>query len=591
MEGFKDNANKTAVAVALFGKAGADLLPFLKELAGESGRQNILTAEQIRLADEYADSQARTTAQIRLYAQALATQTLPAINAFLTTLKEVITGIDGVGDAANKLRANNAVADFAEGAALALATVIDQGDAFYRVFQLAGNVIGSAAAQLAALARGDLKSYSAIQEDASRRLDDIINKESFRSRLIRNIADQRRNDAQRSIEDRGFDPRGSVGFTGKQDDGKKAKALKDQTTDAERYIKTLERQLQGTLDLNVVQEAEIEIMKLWKDVASGMTEGREQLIRATAAQILANQQAKKAEQERIKAEEEARRQAERNAQELAKNVEAMGRETDAIYEHVRALKEQAAFLYGGEKALKALKVAQEDSRIAALERVLAMQKEAGSYKEIIDGTQAQIDALKALKQAGEDLDLAEVFAAEAKAAQDFANLLTDSFASAFEGFIQGTKSAKDAFRDFASDVQRYLTKLALQKVGDAIFGGNTAGGPDFFSMLAKFAVGAMGSGGGGVPGVGFSGGGFGEHFANGGISRGGMAMVGERGPELVNLPRGAQVIPNEVLRQRRGERSINNVFHVNVMPGATTQSSRQAGKMVAGAVMQALRNP
>jgi hypothetical protein len=27
-----------------------------------------------------------------------------------------------------------------------------------------------------------------------------------------------------------------------------------------------------------------------------------------------------------------------------------------------------------------------------------------------------------------------------------------------------------------------------------------------------------------------------------------MALVGERGPELVNLPRGSQVIPNDVLR-------------------------------------------
>jgi uncharacterized membrane protein len=33
------------------------------------------------------------------------------------------------------------------------------------------------------------------------------------------------------------------------------------------------------------------------------------------------------------------------------------------------------------------------------------------------------------------------------------------------------------------------------------------------------------------------------HFAQGGVSMGGLSMVGERGPELVNLPRGASVIP------------------------------------------------
>jgi hypothetical protein len=33
-------------------------------------------------------------------------------------------------------------------------------------------------------------------------------------------------------------------------------------------------------------------------------------------------------------------------------------------------------------------------------------------------------------------------------------------------------------------------------------------------------------------------------FADGGISKGGMAVVGERGPELVNLPRGSRVHSN-----------------------------------------------
>ena len=41
-----------------------------------------------------------------------------------------------------------------------------------------------------------------------------------------------------------------------------------------------------------------------------------------------------------------------------------------------------------------------------------------------------------------------------------------------------------------------------------------------------------------------------KKFAGGTDSApGGMAVVGERGPELVNLPRGSQVIPNDVLRQ------------------------------------------
>lgn len=44
LDGFQDGAGKSAVAMALFGKSGAEMMPFLKELSGETGRQNILTS-------------------------------------------------------------------------------------------------------------------------------------------------------------------------------------------------------------------------------------------------------------------------------------------------------------------------------------------------------------------------------------------------------------------------------------------------------------------------------------------------------------------------------------------------------------------
>ena len=40
--------------------------------------------------------------------------------------------------------------------------------------------------------------------------------------------------------------------------------------------------------------------------------------------------------------------------------------------------------------------------------------------------------------------------------------------------------------------------------------------------------------------------------------RGGMALVGERGPELVNLPRGSDVIPSG-----RGGSTMTTVVHMN----------------------------
>lgn len=53
------------------------------------------------------------------------------------------------------------------------------------------------------------------------------------------------------------------------------------------------------------------------------------------------------------------------------------------------------------------------------------------------------------------------------------------------------------------------------------------------------------------------------HFAEGGRSAGGVALVGEKGPELVRLPAGAEVTPNRLLRSIAGVR-------LSARPGAVT---------------------
>lgn len=57
-------------------------------------------------------------------------------------------------------------------------------------------------------------------------------------------------------------------------------------------------------------------------------------------------------------------------------------------------------------------------------------------------------------------------------------------------------------------------------------------------------------------------------MAKGGISGGGMTLVGELGPELVNLPRGAAVTPNNKLSSMLGGASNVNVFGTFRVQGA-----------------------
>ncbi len=80
-------------------------------------------------------------------------------------------------------------------------------------------------------------------------------------------------------------------------------------------------------------------------------------------------------------------------------------------------------------------------------------------------------------------------------------------------------------------------------------------------------------------------------FASGtDYAAGGMSIVGENGPEIINIPRGAQVIPNDVLMAKREQKQINITQHINVMPGATSQSVRQAAAAVRDATLRSVKD-
>ena len=71
----------------------------------------------------------------------------------------------------------------------------------------------------------------------------------------------------------------------------------------------------------------------------------------------------------------------------------------------------------------------------------------------------------------------------------------------------------------------------------------------------------------------------GRMFASGGTSAGGMALVGERGPELVNLPHGARVHSNAASRNMGGGGAIH--VHVHGRVGSSDAEIRDIAQKVA----------
>jgi hypothetical protein len=158
LNGFRDGTEKSAVAAALFGVEGAKILPFLKDLSAEGGRQFILTDEQIKQAQAFTSAQAAQREQITLYAQAIASKAIPTISAFTELLRDVARDQEFAATASDVLK----------GALSAAVTIFQTlaivGSDVGFVFKGVGREIGAIAAQIAALGRGDLKGFSAISE-------------------------------------------------------------------------------------------------------------------------------------------------------------------------------------------------------------------------------------------------------------------------------------------------------------------------------------------------------------------------------------------------------------------------------------------
>ncbi len=126
---------------------------------------------------------------------------------------------------------------------------------------------------------------------------------------------------------------------------------------------------------------------------------------------------------------------------------------------------------------------------------------------------------------GNQIRLNEQLAIGRDRALDFAQGLTND--------IMNSADAMDILRNSASRLAQMLIEMGTNSAINGLFanlgGGLFGGGFTPNTTMGNFLK--------GIPG-----------FAGGTNSApGGMAWVGENGPELVNLPRGAQVIPNDIL--------------------------------------------
>lgn len=551
-----DGANKTAAAMALFGKSGAQLIPLLNggsdsiRAAGDELERlgGVVTPEAAKQAEQFNDDVTRLKTALDGLWISLATDLLPDMVKFTEEL------VDATKNGAGLRTVMDGLKEGIRGVAMVAQIAVDT------VQGLTLKLVG-----LYNIAQGiaRLNIYSQAFTDDSAM-------QSFRNAgLAFDLAGEAQAESRALLGGTPALPDSRFSLPG----GRKgrAAATRDEATEAIRS-----------------EEAERALAEALK----AQREEAEKAAGARAAKAEADREAAKAAREAAQAEKD--------------HADAQQQLTDLLREQTEQQagpQLQAALAYQAEM-VKILALEEEYIRLGKLDAdttnliALARQNASNAYakqteeiakqltplEQLLEDLQFESDLMGMtnaqriteleLRRLGVDMSAEEVAAARARIQAKVEELEAerelisemDRFRSSFEdnvaGVIDGSKSIKEAIRDLVADFLAQMARMAAQNLTQSLFGQQgTTGGGGWGDAVASF----------------FSW--FGGGKASGGpIYPGKAYLVGEEGPELIRPMGAATVVPaGETRKQMAGGGGVTNITFV--LPGRNdirTESQRQA---------------
>ena len=452
LAGFEDGAAKTAVAVALFGKAGAELLPFLNDLADKQ-RKALFTDEQIKRADDFTKQMGALRNELGTLAKVAGLELIEPFSTFVGYLNDAAKAGSVFNTVAQELKTSfQKLAVFAADIAL--------------TFQVVGIALGALGSQMSALARLDFSAFSAISAGVRK---DIAKANAEFELFAKRIGQGDGFGKYRSLPDQLSGESRRLGLPGRQElkvpnfgsGNKGAGGAKEQIDQAARSLAALSR----------------EIETFGKDADFGKLLAFQDL-KPTTAQL---------EQFRTQLEKLAEL---RNSADLDKFLKDWNEELASD-----KLKQHNALLEEGRRLTEDLRTPLEvlTDRYEKLNRLLAESAINGdTYRRAVG--QAQEEFAKAT----------DPIEKEVKKIDDAARELGLTFSSAFEDAIVGGKGFSEVLKGLEADILRIITrKLVTEPLANAITGALGGGGADigslFGTLLGSFG-GALAGGGDVMPG-------------------------------------------------------------------------------------------
>jgi len=567
MNQFEDGADKTAASMLLFGKEGAKLLPFLKDLGDEADtisakltdQEKALKANQAAMADAFGDNLTKIRKDSEAWKKDIATGMIPALYEASQAFIDVANGAGGVKEYISKLAKDGTITEWARMGVTAITYIADAFQVTWRILETIGKSIGLFFARLATEieAVGDA-AKKAASGDFSGAVDTLKHgfQQSeqmaidFREETLKAFSETTWGAKMR---DRMAELKG-VALTGSEAKDKlgnlkdivdqtkasqdaAAKAAKEHEAELKKQQQAIEAATKAGADFIATLEKKRAALKLELDLGRKLSDAEKEQIdlddklkngkilldplMRTYGQQLVDQNRQL--ELNVRWQEESRKQNEQAAETLSKHTDTLAQQIEKQEEANQAIgksSEQLAWL----EVVRLQELAVSKERTAALmDEVDWSGKTGDEYRK-----QAQeLRKLAELKADGIHLKAAQESAEEWKKTTDSVyGGLTDALMRAFEsgkGFADAFKSTlMNAFRTM---VLQPVIKAIIQPIGDSIgsiFGAGGSGNSILGGMGGGGGLGGLGNLGGlgsvlGSFGSGFSGG---WQLGNAGLSSG-----------------------------------------------------------------------
>ena len=642
---FEDGAGKTALAMELFGKSGASMLPFLKDLAENQDLNIRLTAQQIEEADNASKALARMKAETGFVAQTLVTAAIPSMTVLAQELKQVLFGTQDAVGGIQRLRTDGSLTTWAQNTAYAIAVVID---ALRGIGQTIKSVIGSFQAvwadiELAGTFLAGGEGLNPFSEENRARLKAALDKrnaivaqanqnyvELWDMPLLADAVTKRFDDIRKGTDASNSEitapaPRKRLNYStattavtatamaGIDSDLKRLQGLVDAESgilkDRQRIIDLYENQ--GYLSFKEASDARLAAQQDFTQKLSALSSDEEAVLRKGLDTVAKTSQDKLKLQDKLLEIALKRQKLERDAQQsdLERQIRLPG-------ESLKDLQEQAsrgqAQLRASEEQIKTLRETGAISELDSLRRLgEARQESANQLATLAEQARALADAAPGNEKLAEALRKIEE---AARQAADGAQLLTQrakELSDPEAGFAKGMRAVAEEAEQIGKQMEA-ATIRAFNGMTDALVGFVMTGKLDFRSLansiisdliriqiqraitlpLAKamssffgFADGGVMTAEGPLPLRG---------YASGGIANSPQLAVfgeGSRPEAYVPLPDG-RTIPVTMSGGTAGGMGAGHVFNISVNvsdAGAATRGDSAGGRDLGQAVANAVR--